>query len=356
MTESENSPLLLENETYNAVIKSMEDYARARKLLTLKVFMTLLIAGLALTWTTRIDSRNNPLKGSSSGGAEIRFDLDSFIHSFERENAMKMSLQVPNYQYEEGSLNHLLYFNQTHAFEDLKTDDQSSALDFFNYIQGGWEAQINQGFCPIASSAAILNSLRGRIELPQDPVYIPFPWATQNHLVQNDCVKQNVVDVDNPKKFYVGMSLNMAKDLLNCQLSGQGYVAEAYHVDPDLVSEDEVKKIVKDAVMDKNSRVMINYDRGGIGQGPMGHGHFSPIGAYNHQLNAFLVMDVAKYKFPPVWVPVSNLYHGVGSIDTCANVQYPDYLLDWHSMTYSEIIEELECQPKFRGIIVVKKL
>jgi hypothetical protein len=90
--------------------------------------------------------------------------------------------------------------------------------------------------------------------------------------------------------------------------------------------------------------------------GATGHGHFSPIGAYNHEMDAFLIMDVAKYKFPPVWVPSSNLYHGVGSLDFCASFQYPeDATMDLHAMGYSgELGIALNCQPGYRGFVIVK--
>jgi hypothetical protein len=191
--------------------------------------------------------------------------------------------------------------------------------------------------------------------------------------------------VDDPKTIWVGLSLDMATDVLNCHLSGQGYVAEAYHIDPEKISQDKARKLMKEAVLDEKSRVMINYDRGGIGQGTLGfslilsngavfvsyhyyplfvscnpgatgHGHFSPIGAYNHEMDAFLIMDVAKYKFPPVWVPSSNLYHGVGSLDFCASFQYPeDATMDLHAMGYSgELGIALNCQPGYRGFVIVK--
>lgn len=88
----------------------------------------------------------------------------------------------------------------------------------------------------------------------------------------------------------------------------------------------------------------------------MGHGHFSPIGAYNYDMDAFLIMDVAKYKYPPVWVPASNLYHGVGSLDFCASVQYPeDGSIDINQVTnYTELSIALNCQPDYRGFVVVK--
>jgi hypothetical protein len=112
--------------------------------------------------------------------------------------------------------------------------------------------------------------------------------------------------------FFGRMTLDMAKEeLLDCYLADQGYTVEAYHMDPQKISKEKAREAIKGAVIDTEARVLINYDRGGIGQGPMGHGHFSPICAYNQEMDAFLVMDVAKYKllqfgfWPPNSLPAS---------------------------------------------------
>ena len=43
----------------------------------------------------------------------------------------------------------------------------------------------------------------------------------------------------------------------------------------------------------------------------MGEGHFSPLGAYDSKTDSFLLMDVARYKYPPVWVKTSQLYNSI---------------------------------------------
>lgn len=98
-----------------------------------------------------------------------RASVDSFIEDFAR--ATTQSFHTSLYKGSREKLRDLEYLNTTSAFNELVTDRKSSALDFYQYVQGGWDAQINQGYCPVAAAAAVLNSLRGKIELPQDPVY-----------------------------------------------------------------------------------------------------------------------------------------------------------------------------------------
>jgi hypothetical protein len=114
------------------------------------------------------------------------------------------------------------------------------------------------------------------------------------------------------------MDLEMEQDLLNCQLTDQGFVATAFRVDQKTTSAKQVRAALVDAFTRQIARAMFNYDLGGIGQGVYGYVRFSPIGAYNADIDAFWVMDVAKYQYPPGWVPGSKLMGVVGSADQCS--------------------------------------
>lgn len=248
----------------------------------------------------------------------------------------------------------LIYLNNTKGI-GLFTSTQPKLTRDFYYYQQGWEAQINQAYCSVASAMAVMNSLRGLITLPQDPIYEPFPWATQEMLIQNECVKANIYDVDKIDHEFWGLGVDKAAELLNCHLQSQGFLATPYHIDPLLNTSGQVRTALMDALADEFSRVMINYDRGGFLQGPMGHGHFSPIGAYNYKKDAFLVMDVAKYKYPPVWVPTTTLMDGIATLDTCSNFTYPDHPIDL-SIPAADLAGQIGCVPLYRGFIVISNV
>jgi hypothetical protein len=248
----------------------------------------------------------------------------------------------------------LIYLNDTQAFRMIRhsgSDELSSTDDFFHY-QNGWEAQVNQAYCAVASSAAVLNSLRGLIELPQEPIYMPFQWATQQFLINNECVANAVHDADIVK--YVGLGLGMVPDLLNCFLEAQGFLATGHPIDPSKSTVDDVRELVLSALQEPDSRVVLNYDRGAIGQGPMGHGHWSPIGAYHATTDSFLVMDVAKYKYPPVFVPSINLFHGAATLDACSVMGEHPTPVDLSSHDYTKIMNDLACRPGYRGFVVIR--
>ena len=65
-----------------------------------------------------------------------------------------------------------------------------------------------------------------------------------------------------------------------------------------------------------NGKVLLvcSYDRATLGQ--TGSGHFSPIGAYDEETDSILVLDVARFKYPPHWVQLPLLYEAMRKIDT----------------------------------------
>lgn len=57
----------------------------------------------------------------------------------------------------------------------------------------------------------------------------------------------------------------------------------------------------------------ISYQRRILNQ--TGDGHFSPVGAYVPSEDMVLVMDVARFKYPPHWVPLELLWEAMLSIN-----------------------------------------
>jgi len=49
--------------------------------------------------------------------------------------------------------------------------------------------------------------------------------------------------------------------------------------------------------------------------GQTGEGHFCPIGGYNAEARKVLLMDTARFKYPPHWVDIEMLYNSVCTID-----------------------------------------
>ena len=59
--------------------------------------------------------------------------------------------------------------------------------------------------------------------------------------------------------------------------------------------------------------VVASYARGVLGQ--TGSGHFSPLAAVHAERDHVLVLDVARFKYPPHWVPIALLYRAMLELD-----------------------------------------
>lgn len=45
-------------------------------------------------------------------------------------------------------------------------------------------------------------------------------------------------------------------------------------------------------------------------------GHISPIAAYNQETDRFLILDVSRYKYPPIWVKTADLWRAIATVDS----------------------------------------
>jgi hypothetical protein len=67
------------------------------------------------------------------------------------------------------------------------------------------------------------------------------------------------------------------------------------------------------ALADPDHFVVVNYLRKAIGQ--EAGGHISPLAAYDADTDRFLVLDVSRYKYPPIWVTATALFDAMNTTD-----------------------------------------
>jgi hypothetical protein len=74
------------------------------------------------------------------------------------------------------------------------------------------------------------------------------------------------------------------------------------------------RKQVAENLKQPGNFVLVNYLRKEIGQEK--GGHISPLAAYNEQTDRFLILDVSRYKYPPVWVKTTDLWKAMNTRDS----------------------------------------
>ncbi|KAL0552766.1 hypothetical protein IC582_011891 [Cucumis melo] len=75
---------------------------------------------------------------------------------------------------------------------------------------------------------------------------------------------------------------------------------------------DDFRKQVISCSSSEDCHVIISYHRGVFKQ--TGAGHFSPIGGYHTGKDMVLILDVARFKYPPHWVPLTLLWDAMNKL------------------------------------------
>ncbi|MCG6933830.1 MAG: phytochelatin synthase family protein [Gallionella sp.] len=166
-------------------------------------------------------------------------------------------------------------------------------------------AQITQSYCSVASAITVLNSMP--IAKPVDPTYAPYAYFTQHNFFTPEVVK-----VISPKTV---LEMGMTRDEMVATLSRQG--VRATSIAGDTFSDQSLRALLKKALGDDGQFVLANYYRGTLGQ--VGGGHWSALAAYDAKSDSVLILDVAKYKYPPAWVSISLLREAIATTDTTSN-------------------------------------
>ena len=162
--------------------------------------------------------------------------------------------------------------------------------------------QERQTLCSVATGVTILNALP--VKRPVDPKYAPYPFFTQANYF-NDRVDA-IITRDTTLK--IGQTLQQAAAVM----AAHGAATKAYHAADSSV--DEFRRIAKANMSSRNDFIAVNYRRNHVGQPP--GAHFSPLAAYDEPSDSFLILDVARYKFPPVWVTAADLFDAMNTLDT----------------------------------------
>jgi Phytochelatin synthase len=196
----------------------------------------------------------------------------------------------------------LIPFSSTEG-EQLLIDSQARQ-DYFR-LSNQFVTQINQAYCGVASSVMILNALE--IPAPESPQTKPFRAFTQENFFNREETKK-VVSLDLVSKR--GMTLAQLGDLLT---SHGAKVKVYYGSDLDL---DRFRSLLRQNLSERDNFAIVNYLRRTIGQER--GGHISPIAAYNQRTDRFLILDVSRYKYPPVWVKAVDLWQAIKTMDSAS--------------------------------------
>ena len=162
--------------------------------------------------------------------------------------------------------------------------------------------QKNKAYCGPASAVMITNALH--IPSPSIPTLSPYSLWTQETIFTPKVIQAGIT----PKLVRrQGVTLDEETQLLNAI---PGVEAIAYHVSN---RTPDIRKQLITAVDNPGEYLLINYYRPQLNQ--IGYGHLSVAAAYDKISDSILILDVARYKYPPVWVKVDQLMDAMNTFD-----------------------------------------
>jgi glutathione gamma-glutamylcysteinyltransferase len=159
-----------------------------------------------------------------------------------------------------------------------------------------FHTQSDPAFCGLGSLVCALNALQ--ID-PRRKWKGVWRWFSEELL---DCCKS----LDEIRR--LGLTLDEVACLATCS------AASVSMHRPPLADASTFREHLRAATTTEDGPVLIvNYSRRAVGQS--GDGHFSPIAAWHAPTDRALVLDTARFKYPPHWIPVELLYSAMAEQD-----------------------------------------
>jgi glutathione gamma-glutamylcysteinyltransferase len=176
-----------------------------------------------------------------------------------------------------------------------------SMASYFRLAQQ-FHTQSDPAYCGLGSLVCALNGLG------IDPARAwkgPWRWFSEELL---DCCKP----LEEIRR--LGVSLDEVACLARCSGSdvmihrpGFEYGVERFRA-----------HVIESSTREEAPVLIVNYSRQTLGQ--TGDGHFSPIGGYHAGSDRVLVLDTARFKYPPHWIPVELLFAAMQAQDAATGL------------------------------------
>ncbi|XVF81019.1 hypothetical protein PTKIN_Ptkin15bG0122800 [Pterospermum kingtungense] len=169
-----------------------------------------------------------------------------------------------------------------------------TAEGFFKLISY-YQTQSEPAYCGLATLSMVLNALA--ID-PGRTWKGPWRWFDDSML---DCCE--------PLEKIKSKGISFGK--VACLAVCNGAQVEPFRTDQS--SLDNFRRRVVSCTSSEDCHLIVSYSRAVLQQ--TGTGHFSPIGCYHAGKDMVLILDVARFKYPPHWVPLSLLWDAMNTID-----------------------------------------
>lgn len=166
---------------------------------------------------------------------------------------------------------------------------------FFPLIET-FHTQAEATFCGLGTLVNILNAL----EVDPGELGVSGVWRWYNEWMLDCCVEIDEIQTK-----------GLIFDQWVCLAACQGLDVSSVRAEE--TSIEEFRSTVARVCAQRDSMLCVSYSRKVLGQ--TGDGHYSPVGGYHTESDQVLVLDVARFKYPPHWVPLQLLWDAMLSVD-----------------------------------------
>ncbi len=189
----------------------------------------------------------------------------------------------------------------------------ADAREAYFPLVNSFVTQQNQAFCGVASTVMILNAME--LPAPLVPAFDPYHTFTQDNVLTPETEK--IIPLETIKK--QGITVDQLAGLIGTY----PVTVKLTHAADSTV--DTFRTEARQALATSGHFVIINYLRKAIGQEK--GGHISPLAAFDAETDRFLILDVARYKYPPVWVKTADLFGAMNTTDKDNNDKTRGYIV-----------------------------
>ena len=196
----------------------------------------------------------------------------------------------------------LIPFSSNRGRTLFKSSLSQQLLEGYFTLAEQFTTQSEPAYCGPGTLAMVLNALR------IDPRRVwkgNWRWFSEEMLETCDVRRVGRKALEGVEVH--GLSFEEMLFLAECN----GAHVQAFRAETSSLSK--FRTAVRTAASRTDIHLVASFSRAVMGQ--TGCGHYSPIAGYHPQTDMALVMDVARFKYPPYWAPVELLWKAIQEVD-----------------------------------------
>ncbi|TMS35245.1 hypothetical protein L596_002689 [Steinernema carpocapsae] len=199
----------------------------------------------------------------------------------------------------------------------------SGHANIYFKLAAQFRTQDEPAYCGLSTLVMVLNAL----EVDPGRVW-KAPWRFYHESMLDCCLPLEVI-----KK--TGITVDQFACLARCN---RLQTTTNYASDTE-ASRKQFREDLLVSVTSEDFVMVVSYDRSVFGQ--TGTGHFSPVAAFDPETDRALIMDVARFKYPPHWVSMSLIHRAMLSKDPATEKARGFFTLKLRSDTRPKVVFEL---------------